>query len=255
LIEFRNIGMRYASLSGSTQALTDISFTVGDGEFVTVLGPSGCGKSTLLFVATGLKKPTSGKVLINGEELKCPIKNVGFVFQDHLLLEWRTVLSNIMIQGEFRGMGKEECKDRAIKMINLVGLSGCEDKFPHELSGGMQQRVSICRAMMHDPDILMMDEPYGALDALTREQMRVDLEKLWIKQKSTVLFITHDINESILLSDRIVVMTLRPGTIKEIIVNKLPRPRSLRVTESPEFMEYRKHITDLFMNMGVLHEN
>jgi len=255
MLEFEDICMRYESRSGCTDALAGVNLTVGDGEFVSIIGPSGCGKSTFLFLGSGLKRCSAGAVRYDGEELTKPIKDVGFVFQDHLLLEWRTVLSNVMIQGEFRGMDKKECRERALRMIDSVGLSGFEGKYPHELSGGMQQRVSICRAMMHDPGLLMMDEPYGALDALTREQMRVDLEKLWLEKKNTILFVTHDINESILLSDRIVVMTPRPGTIKEIIEVNLPRPRRLKITETAEFVDYRRRIIGLFLDMGILHEN
>jgi NitT/TauT family transport system ATP-binding protein len=255
LLKFENVGMCYRTFSGITEALIDINFEVEKGEFVTILGPSGCGKSTFLFIGTGLTKNTSGKATINNEIITKPAKDVGFVFQDHLLLEWRTVLSNIMIQGEFRNINKAECYEKAMALVKLVGLEGFENKYPFELSGGMQQRVSICRALIHDPELLMMDEPFGALDALTREQMRIDLEKIWMKRKNTILFVTHDINEAILLSDKIIVMTQRPGRIKEIIKVDIPRPRSIRVTESSEFIAHRKHITDLFMELGILKAN
>jgi len=255
MLKFEHVGMCYETFSGKTEALTDISFEAKKGEFVSILGPSGCGKSTFLFIGTGLTKNTSGLVTIDDESISKPVKDVGFVFQDHLLLEWRTVLSNIMIQGEFRKMNKAECYEKAMTLIKLVGLEGFEDKYPFELSGGMQQRVSICRALIHNPELLMMDEPFGALDALTREQMRVDLERIWMERKNTIVFVTHDINEAILLSDKIIVMTQRPGRIKEIIHVDIPRPRSLRVTETQEFIQYRKHLTDLFMEMGVLHAN
>lgn len=255
MLKFEHVGMCYKTFSGITEALIDINFDVKNGEFVSILGPSGCGKSTFLFIGTGLTKNTAGKVSINDEVVTKPVKDVGFVFQDHLLLEWRTVLSNIMIQGEFRKMDKTECYEKAKALIKLVGLEGFENKYPFELSGGMQQRVSICRALIHNPELLMMDEPFGALDALTREQMRVDLERIWMERKNTILFVTHDINEAILLSDKILVMTQRPGRIKEIVKVDIPRPRSLRVTETAEFISYRKHITDLFMEMGVLHTN
>ena len=252
LLKFEKVCMCYKTFSGVTNALTDICFDVQKGEFVTILGPSGCGKSTFLFIGTGLTKNTAGTVTLDDKEITKPVKDVGFVFQDHLLLEWRTVLSNIMIQGEFRNIDKNECYEKAMELIKLVGLEGFENKYPFELSGGMQQRVSICRALIHDPELLMMDEPFGALDALTREQMRIDLERIWMERKNTILFVTHDINEAILLSEKIVVMTNRPGRIKEIIKVDIPRPRSLRVTESPEFISHRKHITELFMEMGVL---
>ena len=255
MLKFEHVGMCYETFSGKTEALTDISFEAKKGEFVSILGPSGCGKSTFLFIGTGLTKNTSGLVTIDDENISKPVKDVGFVFQDHLLLEWRTVISNIMIQGEFRKMNKVECYEKAMTLIKLVGLEGFEYKYPFELSGGMQQRVSICRALIHNPELLMMDEPFGALDALTREQMRVDLERIWMERKNTIVFVTHDINEAILLSDKIIVMTQRPGRIKEIIQVDIPRPRSLRVTETQEFIQYRKHLTDLFMEMGVLHAN
>lgn len=255
MLKFEHIGMKYKTLTGYTEALIDVDFEIGDGEFVTILGPSGCGKSTFLFIGTGLTKCTSGRAVLDGEEITKPVKEVGFVFQDHLLLEWRTVLENIMIQGEFRNSDLKETKDKAMKLIEQVGLSGFENKYPWELSGGMQQRVSICRALVHEPKLLMMDEPYGALDALTREQMRVDLEKMWMEKKNTILFVTHDIDEAILLADKIIVLTPRPGRIKEIVNINLPRPRNMKVKESAEFLAYRKQITKLFMEMGILHED
>lgn len=254
MLEFKNVGMSYKTLSGYTEALQDINFSVRDGELVTILGPSGCGKSTFLFIGTGLTQCTSGEVLLKGEKITKPYKEVGFVFQDHLLLEWRTVLENVMIQGEFRNMDMEKTKEKAMALISQVGLSGFENKYPWELSGGMQQRVSICRSLVHEPDMLMMDEPFGALDALTREQMRVDLEKMWMKKKNTIVFVTHDIVEAILLADKVIVMTPRPGRVKEVINIDLPRPRNMEVKESKEFMRYRKHITELFMDMGILHD-
>lgn len=164
-------------------------------------------------------------------------------------------MDNIMIQGEFRNSDLKETKKKAMELIEQVGLSGFENKYPWELSGGMQQRVSICRALVHEPKLLMMDEPYGALDALTREQMRVDLEKMWMEKKNTILFVTHDIDEAILLADKIVILTPRPGRVKEIININLPRPRNMKVKESPEFLAYRKRVTELFMEMGILHED
>lgn len=255
MLKFEHIGMKYKTLTGYTEALVDVNFDVEDGEFVTILGPSGCGKSTFLFVGTGLTHPTSGKVLLDGKEITKPVKEVGFVFQDHLLLEWRSVLNNIMIQGEFRNQDMKATKERAMELIRQVGLEGFENKYPWELSGGMQQRVSICRALVHDPELLMMDEPYGALDALTREQMRVDLEKMWMQKKNTILFVTHDIDEAILLADKVVILTPRPGRLKEIVKIDLPRPRNMAVKESPRFLEYRKKITKIFTEMGVLQED
>ena len=202
MLRFEHMGMKYHTANGDTEALIDINFDVEDGQFVTVIGPSGCGKSTFLFTGTGLIKPTSGHVYLDGKEVTKPIKEVGFVFQDHLLLNWRTVLDNILLQGEFRGMDMAATKERALQLIEQVGLKGFENKYPWELSGGMQQRVSICRALVHEPQLLMMDEPYGALDALTREQMRVDLERMYMKKRTTILFVTHDIDELELFTAR-----------------------------------------------------
>lgn len=255
MLKFEHIGMKYKTLTGYTEALVDVNFDVNNGEFVTVLGPSGCGKSTFLFVGTGLTKPTSGKTYLDGEEICKPVKEVGFVFQDHLLLEWRTVLDNIMIQGEFRNLDMKATKEKAMELIRQAGLDGFEQKYPWELSGGMQQRVSICRALVHEPELLMMDEPYGALDALTREQMRNELEKMWLQKKNTILFVTHDIDEAILLADKVVVLTPRPGRIKDIVPIDLPRPRNMAVKESAEFFAYRKKITNIFTEMGILHED
>lgn len=254
MLNLTNIGMIYNSESGQVEALNNINIDIGDGEFVSVLGPSGCGKSTLLFIATGLTKPSCGKVSIDGKEITKPYHEVGFVFQDHLLLEWRTVIKNITIQGELRGMSKEKTIAKAEKLLEMVGLSEFADKYPYELSGGMQQRVSICRALLHEPKILMMDEPFGALDALTREQMRVDLESLWLKRKSTVMFVTHDINEAILLSDRVVVLSKRPGSVLLEMKIDLPRPRSINVADDNKFLMYKRKLTKVFMDMGVFHE-
>lgn len=255
MLKIESVGMQYRTMNGYTTALEDISYEVKEGELVSILGPSGCGKSTLLYILAGLTKNTSGTVLFNGEPITETMNDIGFVFQDHLLLEWRTVLRNIIIQGEFRNQDLAEYTEKAKALIKLVGLEGNEDKYPFELSGGMQQRVSICRALIHDPKILMMDEPFGALDALTREQMRIDLEKIWLEKKNTILFVTHDINESILLSDKIIVMTPSPGRIKEIIEVDLPRPRSFSTTETDKFFMYRNKITSLFFEMGILHDD
>lgn len=255
MLTLEKIGMKYQSESGEVEALRDLNIKLEDGEFVSVLGPSGCGKSTLLFIATGLTPPTDGTVMIDGKRITEPYHEVGFVFQDHLLLEWRKALPNVSLQGELRGIPKAESEKRARKLLEMVGLSGFEDKYPFELSGGMQQRVSICRALLHEPKLLLMDEPFGALDALTREQMRIDLEKLWMKLKCTVLFVTHDISEAILLSDRVVILSARPG---HVIVNQtidLPRPRNNKIAESGEFADYKRQFTKIFMDMGVLHES
>lgn len=252
LIELKDVSMSYPSLSGPIRALKDVSFAVRPGEFISLLGPSGCGKSTLLLIVSRLLRNTEGQVLIDGASPTKPLKNVGFVFQDHLLLEWRSALDNILLQLEMRHLDRRAGAPKARTLMSLVGLEGFEDKYPHELSGGMQQRVSICRALIHDPEILLMDEPFGALDALTREQIRLDLERIWSTQHNTVLFVTHDVNEAILLSDRVLVMSPRPGTIQREVVVDLPRPRRLEVTQTQPFMNYRREIIQLFTEMGIL---
>ncbi|MDR1687325.1 MAG: ABC transporter ATP-binding protein [Clostridiales bacterium] len=254
MLILNNVGMTYHSGSGPVEALRDVNLEINDGEFVSLLGPSGCGKSTLLFIVTGLTVPTAGYVTIDDKKITEPFHEAGFVFQDHLLLEWRNVLQNVSIQGELRGMDKQVAHERSMELLHMVGLEDFKDKYPHELSGGMQQRISICRALHHDPKLLLMDEPFGALDAFTRDQMRVDLERLWAKRNSTVLFVTHDISEAILLSDRVVVISRRPGTVLEQIKIDLPRPRNFSVSESAEFLSYKHRLTKTFMEMGVLYE-
>lgn len=252
LIELKGVGMSYPSLTGPIRALEDISFAVRGGEFISLLGPSGCGKSTLLLLVSRLLRSTEGQILIDGVSPEKPLKNVGFVFQDHLLLDWRTALDNILLQLEMRHLDRKAGVEKARALMDLVGLAGFEHKYPHELSGGMQQRVSICRALIHDPEILLMDEPFGALDALTREQIRLDLERIWSTQHNTVLFVTHDVNEAILLSDRVLVLSPRPGTIRREFVIDLPRPRRLEITQTDRFMAYRREIIQLFTEMGIL---
>ena len=254
MLKLNHVGMTYPSDSGQVEALIDIDLDIRDGEFVSILGPSGCGKSTMLFIVTGLTPPSKGEVFIGDKRIIQPYHEVGFVFQDHLLLEWRNATQNVSIQGELRGMQKKTARQKAIELLKMVGLEEFADKFPHELSGGMQQRVSICRALLHDPKLLLMDEPFGALDAFTRDQMRVDLERIWMKRSSTVMFVTHDISEAILLSDRVIVLSRRPGTIVEELTIDLPRPRNISVSESRAFLAYRHRLTKVFMDMGVLYE-
>lgn len=254
MLKLCHIGITYYSESGETEALRDINISINDGEFVSILGPSGCGKSTMLFIAAGLTKPKSGTVYIDNKSITEPYHEVGFVFQDHLLLEWRKAIQNVSIQGELRGMGKNESLKKARKLLEMVGLRDFANKYPFELSGGMQQRVSLCRALLHEPKILLMDEPFGALDALTREQMRSDLQNLVIVLKNTVMFVTHDISEAILLSDRVIVLTKSPGTVLMDLKIDLPRPRSMSISEDSKFLAYKKQLTQLFMSMGVLNE-
>ncbi len=254
-LRVENLSKVYATRDGEVRALNDISFTQRRGEFISHVGPSGCGKSTLLMIAAGLIPPSSGAIRVGNHGVDRPRTDIGIVFQSPVLLEWRTALGNIMLQAEARKMDREEAQERARDLLASVGLSGFEDKFPHELSGGMRQRVSICRALIHNPDHLLMDEPFGALDALTRDQLVIDLQALASERKMTVLFITHSIAEAVFLSDRVIVMTPRPGCIDRIIDIDLPRPRTLAMRETPEFADYSRQILDLFLARGVLREH
>jgi NitT/TauT family transport system ATP-binding protein len=254
-LRIENLSKVYATRDGEVRALNDVSFTQRRGEFLSHVGPSGCGKSTMLMIAAGLLAPSSGAVLVGGRKVDRPRTDIGIVFQSPVLLDWRTALGNVMLQAEARKMDRKDAQTRANALLASVGLDGFADKFPHELSGGMRQRVSICRALIHNPDHLLMDEPFGALDALTRDQLVLDLEALVRERRMTVLFITHSIAEAVFLSDRVVVMTPRPGCIDRIIDIKLPRPRTLAMREMPEFADYSRQILDLFLARGVLREH
>jgi NitT/TauT family transport system ATP-binding protein len=218
-------------------AVEDISFDIRSGEFISILGPSGCGKSTLLRIIAGLLKPTAGIVWVGGSRVQGPIKRIGFVFQKPVLFDWYRVLANILAPVELAGLRKRDYLDKAYELIRLVKLEGFEDKYPKELSGGMQQRVSIARALILDPEILIMDEPFGALDALTRDQLNLELLKIWSEKRKTILFVTHNIPEAVLLGDRVIVFSERPGRIKSIIPIDLPRPRSIEVKKNKNFGE------------------
>jgi NitT/TauT family transport system ATP-binding protein len=254
-LEFRNLTKVYATGDGPVRALDQISVTQRQGEFVSILGPSGCGKSTLLMIAAGLLSASNGLVVVRGERVVAPRTDVGIVFQSPVLLEWRTALGNVMLQAEARKLDRKAAERRARELLAAVGLSGFEGKYPDELSGGMRQRVSICRALIHDPPQLLMDEPFGALDALTRDQLVLDLQRLWNETRMTVMFITHSVAEAVFLSDRVIVMTPRPGQVDRIIDIELPRPRTLAMRESPEFNAYNRQILDLFLARGVLRES
>ncbi len=224
------------------EAIRNIDLNIGEREFVTIVGPSGCGKSTLLKLIVGLLPLSSGKIYFDGSEVKGPRTDVGMVFQQPILLQWRTVLNNVMLPIEILGRNLKDYREEAQLLLSLVGLEGFSDCSPWELSGGMQQRVSICRALVHDPKLLVMDEPFGALDAMTRDEMGVELLRIWQERQKTALFVTHSIRESIILADRVVVMSPRPGEILKIIDVQLPRPR----TEAMEFLpEFEQHIQEI----------
>ncbi|HEV8306452.1 MAG TPA: ABC transporter ATP-binding protein [Methylomirabilota bacterium] len=252
LIQLAGVTKTYAALDGLVAALEAVTLDVAAGEFVSILGPSGCGKSTLLLIIAGLLPASTGEVRLAGRPVTRPQTDIGIVFQNPVLLDWRTVIRNVLLQVESRSLDVATYRPKARALLHSVGLAGFEDKYPFELSGGMRQRTAICRALIHDPPLLLMDEPFGALDALTREQMRLDIERLWLETRKTVLFITHSIVEAVLLSDRVVVMSPRPGRVDGVFRIELPRPRHLAVQESAEFGRYLKAITDLFLARGVL---
>ena len=228
----------------TAEAIADLSFEVGENEFVAVVGPSGCGKSTALRIMAGLVPPTQGAVMLRGRQVSGPIRDVGMVFQSPILLPWRSALSNVLFTAEMRGRRQAEYRARALELIRLANLEGFEERYPHELSGGMQQRVAICRALLLNPSLLLMDEPFGALDIMTREKMGFELLKIWSATKTTVVFVTHSITEAVLLSDTIVVMTARPGRAKAVIPVDLPRPRDVGILRDPRFVDLAAHVRD-----------
>ena len=253
-IEIRGVSKTFGVDTGKPfTALRRTSITIEPGEFVSVVGPSGCGKSTLLLMVAGLLPPSTGDVLLNGAPLDGPVTDVGIAFQDHLLLEFRTAMENVLLQGEIRHLPKARMRERATELFARLGLSQASDRYPRQLSGGMRQRVSLARTLVHRPSLLMMDEPFGALDALTRLQVRHDLEALWLSDRPTVLFITHSVEEAVGLSDRIFVMSPSPGGVVAEIAVDLPRPRPVTLGESPGFSAYVDQIYAEFERMGVLH--
>jgi NitT/TauT family transport system ATP-binding protein len=253
-VELSDVSRVFRTPDGDVHALEAVSLDLRPGEFVSIVGPSGCGKSTLVMLVAGLLPPSRGAITVGGRVVDRPQTNLGIVFQNPVLLAWRTSLDNVLLQIEMRGQDAAAYRDRARELLATVGLQGFERRLPHELSGGMRQRVSICRALIHDPPLLLMDEPFGALDALTRDQMTLDIQRFAGRGQKTILFITHSITEAVFLSDRIVVMTPRPGKIDVVIEVDLPRPRRLAVREDPRFAVYAREIRDRFMAHGVLRD-
>jgi NitT/TauT family transport system ATP-binding protein len=254
-IRVTDLSKSYKSKTTVTHALEPTSFDMRPGEFLSVVGPSGCGKSTLLMLIAGLSQPSTGLIEVNGERVTSPISDVGVVFQEDLLCEWKHTIDNILMQGSFRGESKQQLRPRAEKLLDMVGLSEFADVYPHELSGGMRQRASICRALVHQPPLLLMDEPFGALDAMTRDQMSLDIQDLLSSTGTTVLFITHSIAEAVMLSDRVLVFGPPPGRIVDELVIDLPRPRHLSVRETPEFAAYTGRIRSTLEAMGVIRDS
>jgi len=236
-LEIRDVSMRFSQRGKRFEALRAVTLEVGAGEFIAIVGASGCGKTTLLRIVDGLVPPTAGEVRVDGQVVTRPGPDRGFVFQQDALFPWRTVLDNVIFGLEVQGRGKGESRARAGELVRLVGLTGFEHHFPHELSGGMRQRANLARALTIDPDILLMDEPFAALDAQTREIMQAELLRIWRSNRKTVLFVTHQIDEAVYLADRVVVMTSRPGQIKATLPVDVPRPRELSVKRTPRFTE------------------
>lgn len=242
IISVKGLSLRYGRRSDGVLALSNIGFSVADGEFIAVVGPSGCGKSTLLKILAGLLPPSEGQADLKGTPIRGPRRDIGVVFQSPVLFPWRSVIGNVLLPADVQGLNPTEMRKRALDLIKMVGLSGFEDRYPRELSGGMQQRVGIVRALLHDPAILLMDEPFGALDAMTRESMNVELQRIWMERRKTVLFITHSTAEAVYLADRVIVMTARPGQIRDEFKVDLPRPRSLEVMNTEGFGAYVKRV-------------
>ena len=235
------------------RALKPIDVTITEGEFISVVGASGCGKSTLMLMVAGLLKSSTGQITVNGRPVTEPITDVGIAFQDHLLLEFRTAFENVMLHSDIRGLDRNILEHRAKDLFKQLRLEHAMHKYPRQLSGGMRQRVSLIRTLVHEPSVLLMDEPFGALDALTRLQVRMDLEALWLRRRPTVLFITHSVEEAVGLSDRILVMSPSPGEVVDDIRVDLPRPRPIVLGDAPEFASYVDQIHRQFERMGVLH--
>jgi len=246
VLQVSDLSITFASKRGRVSALEGIELDVQAGEFITIAGPSGCGKSTLLKAVAGLTAPSAGSVHLRGDRVTGPRQDIGFVFQRAALLEWRNVRGNILLQAEMRGMNMRKAQERTDELIEMTGLSGFERALPHELSGGMQQRVSLCRALLHEPRVLLMDEPFGALDALTRERMNVEFNRIWSQTGTSVLLVTHSVAEAVYLASRVVVMSPRPGRIIEEHVVDLPARRDYAQTlESSEFHRVSSRVREL----------
>jgi NitT/TauT family transport system ATP-binding protein len=237
--------VRIASLQksyGALEAIREVSFAVGEGEFVSVLGPSGCGKSTLLMMIAGVIAPTAGEIRVKDAKVTGPRRDVGVVFQSPVLLPWRTVLQNVLFPVELMRLPRAQFTGRAMELLRMAKIDEFVAALPRQLSGGMRQRVAICRALVHNPDILLMDEPFSALDAITRDEMGVELLRIWQANRKTVIFVTHSIREAAFLSDRVLVMARRPGTIIDDVAIDLPRPRQIAMTEDETFNHHVRHL-------------
>ena len=247
LLSIQSLKKVFVTRDGELEALGSVSFDVFPEEFVTIVGPSGCGKTTLLKIIAGLLEQSEGKIIFDRDNFD-PRREVGFVFQKALLLNWRRVLDNVLLPIEILKLERKKYIPKAMELLHLVGLDGFEKSYPNELSGGMQQRVSLARALIHDPKVILMDEPFGALDAITREKMNLELLRIWAESKKTIIFITHEINEAVFLSDRVVVLSARPSQMIAAFDIDLSRPRTLNVRTSPRFGEYA---LDIYKMLGI----
>lgn len=254
MIRASDVVKRFGNGDKGVTALDGISLAIEEGEFVSLLGPSGCGKSTFLRCLAGIETATTGSLLIDGKPVDGPPDRLGMAFQRDALLDWFDVLENVLLPADFGGKRKRDYEPRARELLAMVGLKGFVNAYPRALSGGMRQRVAMCRSLLLDPRLLLMDEPFGALDALTRDQLNVDLHHLTQQRKMTAVFVTHSISEAVFLSTRVVVFSPRPGRVVEDIAIDLPRERRLAVRESKEFADYTRHIRGLFEKMGLIHD-
>ncbi len=252
MVDVRGVTKRYWTTDGPLMALDGVSLSLGRGEFLAIVGPSGCGKSTLLMAIAGLDLPSTGEVQVAGRPVTGAVTDLGIVFQRDVLLDWRSALDNILLQVEMRRLRREDYLARARHLVQIAKLGGFEGRYPFELSGGMRQRVAICRALIHDPPLLLMDEPFGALDALTREQMIVELHRIWQDTGKSVIFVTHDIREAVFLADRVLVMTPRPGRIAATVAVDVPRPRTPAMRDGDGFARCVARIREVFEQYGVL---
>lgn len=251
-VQISDVTKVFSSRNQEIVALDGVSLNIKAGEFISVVGPSGCGKTTLLNLVAGLERATSGTLRIQDVDVVAPVTDVGIVFQDPTLMEWRTVLENVMLQIEVRKLQSEDYREHAVELLDNLGLSEFHDAYPAQLSGGMKQRVSIARALVHRPTLLLMDEPFSALDAITRDKLNLDLQNLCLRECTTTMFITHSITDAVFLGGRVVVMTARPGQIATTIEIGLPKPRSLAERETNEFAKYAGEIRTIFETAGVL---
>jgi NitT/TauT family transport system ATP-binding protein len=251
-VTFLEVGKTFALKEREVVALQDISVAIQEREFVSIVGPSGCGKSTLLLLSAGLVPPTTGRILVGGHPVRAPVTDVGIVFQRDVLFDWRTILGNVMLQADIRRLPRKPALEKARALLHKVGLKGFENAYPWQLSGGMRQRAALCRALLHDASLLLMDEPFGALDALTRDQMALDLQRVWSEDRRTALFITHDIAEAVFLSDRVLVMSPRPGRLVADLRIDLRRPRQLDIRDDPDFIDYQRQIRKMFESLHVI---